>query len=102
MFESLKNWINVPFYIKPFIRHTGTGDKEFGESIPSECYPMADIKVVRNYNKEEVTSNTQLYLNGDTGIDKHDVVIFESEEYTILKISTYYRDGKPDLKVVYI
>lgn len=102
MYESLKQWMDIPLGIKPFIKRTGTGSKEFGELITVKCYPHADLKVVRNYNDEEVVSSTQLYIDGDTAIKKHDIVVFEEEEFTIQKIGTYYRNGKPDLKVVYI
>ena len=28
---SLKSWINIPVAIKPYVKRTGTGFKEFGE-----------------------------------------------------------------------
>lgn len=102
MFRSLKSWINIPFSIKPFVKHSGTGDKTFGELINAKCYPVADIRIIRNFNGIDVTSNTQLYIPGSITIKSDDVIVYEGTEYAIQAISTFYRNGVADLKVVYI
>ena len=102
MYESLKKWIDVPVSIKPFVRRTGTGDKEFGELIDTKCYPVAEHKIVRTSASVEIVSDTQLYFNGNEQVAKLDVIMFEGEEHPVQHISTFYRQGKPDLKVVYI
>lgn len=102
MYESLKSWVNIPLSIKPFLKRTGTGDKSFGEIRNILCYPHCDVKVIRNLQGVEVVSNTQLYIDGSEVISEHDELIFEQKTYTIQSIATFYRDGVPDIKVVYI
>lgn len=102
MYASIKPWINVPYTIKPFIKRTGMGTKVYDEPVDSVCYPVADCKLVVNVDGAEVTSTTQLYVDGNEAIKVTDSVIFGGEERPVLRISTYYRDGVPDLKVVYL
>lgn len=102
MYSSVKNWLNIPISIKPFEKRSGTGGKVFGEPYEAKCYPHAEVNIVRNWQGVEVVSNTKLYLEGDTAITKLDSVVFEGEELPVQAISVYYRDGKPDLKVVYV
>lgn len=102
MFNSVKEWINVPFKYKPFIKYTGTGTILYGEEVESLCYPVGDVKRVMSYDGTEITSTNTLYLDGTHPIKYTDTIIFEGFERRILRIGTYYRDGKPDLKVVYL
>lgn len=102
MYTSLKDWINVPVQIKTVVGRTGTGARVFGEVRDELCYPKAEIKVVRNLKGEEVVSNNQLFFDGNTSISYLDIVVFEGAELSIHAITTFYRNGKPDLKVVYI
>ena len=62
MFTSIRPWITVPYTIKPFIKRTGTGTKQFDNDINSLCYPVDDVKLVTNEAGSEVTSTTQLYV----------------------------------------
>ena len=102
MFDSLKPWINVSYAYKPFIKRNGAGTKQYGDIIESKCYPVEDIKLVTDANGSEVTSSTQLYVPGTESIKLLDAVIFNGEERPILHISTYYRNGKPDIRVVHL
>ena len=102
MYQSIKDWINVPIEVKPFIKRSATGDKLFGESYQLLCYPQGEVNIVRNWQGVEVVSHNHLYMDGDAKITKLDNVIFEGEELPVQAISTYYRDGKPDIKVVYV
>lgn len=102
MYNSLKPWINVPYVIKPFLRYNGAGTKQFDADIQSKCYPVGDVKLVTKEDGSEVTSTSQLYVDGSEPIKVTDNVIFASEERPILRITEYYRDGKVDLKVVYL
>lgn len=102
MYESLKEWIDVPVTIKPFKKRSGTGSVLFKEPIDTYCYPRCDVKTITNWHGEEVVSNRQLYLDGKEAISNVDVVIFEGEELPVQNISTFYRNGAPDLKVVYV
>lgn len=102
MYESLKPWMNVPLTVIPYTGRTATGGKKLGEPYEAKCYPQGEVNVVRNWQGVEVTSNTSLYVDGPTPITKLDNVIFEGEEVPVQAISTFYRNGVPDIKVVYI
>ena len=102
MFNSVKKWINVPFQYKSFVKHNGAGTKIYSDTVDSLCYPVGNIKTVVDYEGEEVTSTTTLYVDGDNAIKPSDKVIFEGFERRILRMNTFYRDGVPDIKVVYL
>lgn len=102
MYSSLKEWLDVPITIKPFIKRTATGDKVFGEPVHVLCYPRGEVNIVRNWQGVEVVSHNHLHVEGDTSVTELDNIIFEDKEYSVQAVSTYYRDGKPDIKVVYI
>lgn len=102
MYESVRDWINVPVTVKPYLKRSATGDKVFGESYTILCYPQGEVNIVRNWQGVEVVSHNHLFVDGSIKISKLDNVIFENEELPVQAISTYYRDGKPDLKVVYV
>lgn len=102
MFTSVKAWVNVPYTIKPFLKRTGSGTKQFGDEIPSLCYPVGDVKLITNDEGSEVTSTTQLFVDGSENIKVTDNVIFNGEERPVLRIASYYIDGAPDIKVVYL
>lgn len=102
MYESIKPWINVPVVVKPYVKRSATGDKVFGDSYTILCYPQGEVNIVRNWQGVEVVSHNHLFVDGDTKITKLDNVIFEDEDLPVQAISTFYRDGKPDIKVVYV
>lgn len=102
MYNSLKSWLNVPYQYKSFIRRNGAGTKQYAEPVSSLCLPVSDVKLVTDASGAEVTSTTQLYVEGTEPLKVTDAIIFESEERPILRISTYYRNGTPDCKVVYL
>lgn len=102
MYESLKGWINVPVIVRPFQKRAGNGDKVFGENYTLLTYPVSKEEVVRNDKGVEVTSSRQLYVDGSAAIRRFDNVLFEDEDLPIQAIHTFYRDGVPDIKVVYL
>lgn len=102
MFESIKEWINVPFTLKPFEKRSGTGTKQFGADENLMCYPQCDNILVTNNDGAELTSSTQLYVDGAVSIKVTDNVVFEGTERPIKHIATYYRNGVPDIRVVYL
>ena len=102
MFNSIKEWINVPFVYKPFIKRNGAGTKTYSADVSSLCYPVGDVKTVVDYEGAEVTSMTTLYVDGNEPIGYNDSIVFEGFERRILRINTFYRNGVPDIKVVYI
>lgn len=102
MYGSLKSWMNLPAQIKPFLKRDGTGAKTFGESVDILCYAEGKMQVVTDNTGTEVVSTSQLYVDGPTVISVLDCVIFEGVEKSIKNITTFYRNGKPDIKVVYL
>lgn len=102
MYESLRPWINVPVVIKPYAGRSATGDKLFGEPHEELCYPQGEVNIVRNWQGVEVVSHNHLHMDGTVQVTKLDNIIFEGEDLPVQAISTFYRDGKPDIKVVYI
>lgn len=102
MYNSLKSWLNLPAQIKPFIKRTGTGTKEYGEPIDILCYAEGKVQVVTDNTGTEVVSNKQLYVDGSVVISELDCVVFENIEKSIKAIGTFYRNGKADIKVVYL
>lgn len=102
MYDSLVNWMNVPFQIKPFKGRSGAGTKLFEDSVDALCYPESDVKLVTDASGAEVVSTSQLYVPGDCPIKSTDDVLFENEVRPVKRISAYYRNGVVDIKVVYI
>lgn len=102
MFNSLKSWIDVPFVLKPFIKRSGTGTKQFSEDVNLLCYPQSDNILITTTDGAEVTSSTQLYVDGTVTIKVTDNIVFEGAERPIKHIATYYRKGVPDIRVVYL
>lgn len=102
MYESLRDWINVPVEVKPFVGRTATGDKKFGESYTMMCYPQGEVNIVRNWQGVEVVSHNHLHVDGKEPVTKMDHIIFEGEDLPVQAISSFYRDGEIDIKVVYI
>ena len=102
MYESLKKWINLPAQIKPFIRRNGTGTKLYGDAVDIKCYAEGKVTIVTDNKGAEVISNKQLYIDGSVPITELDCIIFENSGHSIKSINTFYRNGKPDIKVVYL
>ena len=102
MYESIRPWINVPVTVKPYLKRSATGDKLFGPEYQILCYPQGEVNIVRNWQGVEVVSHNHLFVDGNTCISKLDNVVFENEDLPVQAISTYYRDGVPDIKVVYV
>lgn len=102
MYNSLKAWMNLPAQIKPFVRRDGTGTKIYRDAIDAKCYAEGSVKVVTDNTGTEVVSNKQLYVDGSVTISELDGIVFEGSERSIKSIGTFYRNGKPDIKVVYL
>ncbi len=101
-YDSIKPWINIPFQIKPYLGRSGTGTKQFGEPYEDLCYPVGITELITDVTGAEVTSTTRLYIDYTTSIKVTDNVIFENEERPIYRITSYYREGRVDIKVVYL
>lgn len=102
MYESLRPWMNIPVVIKPYKGRSATGDKLFDKPVTKLCYPKGEVNIVRNWQGVEVVSHNHLYFDGAVEISKLDNVIFEGEDLPVQAISNFYRDGKIDIRVVYV
>ena len=102
MYRSLRKWLDVSFTIYPFIKRNGAGTKEFGDPVAAYCYPESKAELITNVHGAEVTSTTRLYVDGNLNIKVTDNVVFEGETRPIQLIHTFYRNGRPDVKVVYL
>lgn len=102
MYDSIKPWINVPFTIRPFVKRNGAGSKVFDADVAAKCYPESDVKLIVDNAGAEAVSTTQLYVEGSLTIKVTDEVTFENETRPIQRINTFYRNGIPDIKVVYL
>lgn len=102
MFASVKSWMDLTAVVRPYLGRTGTGAKQFGKKFDIKCYAEGKIEVVSNHEGKEVVSNKRLYVDGNTDLDELDNIIFEGRETEIKTINYYYRNGKVDLKVVYL
>ncbi len=102
MFKSLKAWMNLPVTIKPFVKRTGTGSKEFSASLSKLCYAEGKVQLVKSKEGKEVVSHKQLYIDGSVELSELDNVIFEGKESEIQAIAYFYRNGVADIKVVYL
>lgn len=102
MYASLYPWINLPAQIKPFLKRDGTGTKIYADPVDILCYAEGKVQVVTDNTGTEVVSNSQLYVDGSVAISELDCVVFEGIEKSIKSLTTFYRNGKPDIKVVYL
>ena len=102
MFKSLKDWMNFPFQYKPFIRYNGAGTAQYGDVVNVRCYPVGDLRVVTDVDGAEVTSTTQLYVDGSVQINVLDQVIFNTAARKIIRVNDFYRNGVVDIRVVYL
>lgn len=102
MYDSVKPWINVPYMYRPFLKYNGAGVKQLGDPVSSLCYPVGDTKFVTDVSGAQKVSTMQLYVPGTEAVSVNDTVLIEGEERAIYRITSYYRDGAIDLKVVYL
>ena len=94
--------MNLPAQIKPFVKRLGTGTKQYGEPVDIKCYAAGESQVVTDDTGTEVVSNQQLYVDGSVAISLLDSIVFEDTDKSIKSIRTFYRNGKADIKVVYL
>lgn len=102
MFASLRAWMDVPYSILPFEKYTGAGTKVYGPRREALCYPTGDVRKILDVSGSEVTSTATLYVPGEEDIKDTDTIVFEGRERAILRITSYYRNGRVDIKAVYL
>ena len=102
MYASLRKWINVPYQYRPFLKYNGAGVRQLGDPVDSMCYPVGDTKFATDVSGAQKVSTMQLYVPGTENINVNDTVVIAGEERAIYRITSYYREGTVDLKVVYL
>lgn len=102
MLKSIKKWLNLPVQIKPFLKRDGVGDKTYGATINTFCYAEGKVVVVTDNAGAESISTKQLYLDGIENVTELDTIVFEGRESNVKSVGTFYRNGKADIKVVYL
>lgn len=94
--------MNLDASLKTFIKRDGTGTKIYNPPAAIKCYAEGKVEVVTDRTGAEVVSNKQLYVDGSLAVTELDSIIFENAECDIKSVGTFYRDGKPDIRVVYL
>lgn len=102
MYNSLKEWMNVPVIIRPFKKRDGAGDKIFDAPATVKSYPVYEVKYVRNALGADVLSSHHFHVDGDTQVSALDEVFVDSDWLPIQAIEVFFRNGKPDIKVVHV
>lgn len=101
MYESTKEWVNMPAELRIFKGRTGSGSKSYGNPVSILVYSVGEVKVVTDDSGAEFVSSTQFYVDGSISLRANDIITFDGNEYTIGRVSSFYRDGRCDIRVGY-
>lgn len=101
MFNSVKKHIIIPITIVPTTTN-GAGDKTDGVSIATYCYPVGKVTKVLNALGVEVLSNMHFYMFGSEIVNMTDMLLFNTKQYNIQTIETFYINTTIDILVVYV
>ena len=101
MYESTKEWVNIPAQLKVFKGRTGSGSKSYDNLVDILVYPVGEVKVVTDDKGAEFVSSTQFYVDGSISLRANDIIIFEEKEHIIGRVSSFYREGRCDIRVGY-
>lgn len=102
MYNSLKSWLGLTCYIRPFVSQNGTGARTYGSYVSTACTVEGEIVTVKNETGSEVISTKQFYVDGNTAIKPKDRIRFEDYEKDVISIATFYDRGAANIKVVYL
>lgn len=95
--------MNIPYERKVYEKSTGTGAKVYKEeTIPGLCYPVGEVEQITDYRGTTVISNSKIYIDGNTELNVQDAIVIEGAEGNIKLINLFYRNGKVDIKVVFL
>lgn len=101
MFNSIEQWVNIYAKHKVFIKRSGSGTKLYEEPVDIFVYPVGDQRVATDDKGSEFVSRTQFYVDGRVMLKPNDIILFEEQEYIIGSVSSYYREGRCDIRVGY-
>jgi hypothetical protein len=94
--------MNLPYSYKVYLGRSGTGAKQFSDTVTGLCYATGEVKIIKDNDGKEAVSTKQLYVDGTVPIVALDNVLFEDSESEIQSIGFFYRNGIVDIKVVYL
>ena len=101
MYESTKEWVNIPAQLKIFKGRTGSGSKSYDNPVDILVYPVKKNKIVTDEKGAEFVSSTQNYVDGSISLRASDISGFEEKEHIIGRVSSFYREGRCDIRVGY-
>lgn len=94
--------MNLSASYKPYLNRSGTGSPQYDTKVDILCYAEEDIKVIVDALGVDSVSTTQLYVDGTVPIKPFDAVTFSGVEKEVKRVNTFYREGVPDIRVVYL
>jgi hypothetical protein len=85
------------------VKNGPTGNKEFKpEMVDGLCYPVGKVQQIEDYRGQVVISNSHIYIPGEIEMNVQDSIILDGAVGTIKNITSFWRAGKVDVKVVYL
>jgi hypothetical protein len=109
MIKSLKGWLENSILVRKYASIDGAGDATYATTdVTVSCYLVSKVVTVINAAGKEVTSNIQVYLDGDKlftrNITDNDLFLFtgSTKTYGVKTISDFYSNGVLSLRVVYL
>ena len=101
MYESTKQWLNIPAELKVFKGRSGSGSKQYNDPVGILVYPVGENKVATDDTGAEFVSNNQFFVDGSISLRPNDIIILEDRQFIIGSVSSFYREGRCDLRVGY-
>lgn len=102
MLTCLKRDLRFTVRIKPFVKRSGTGAKEYGTEYSAKCHIESGMEVITDLVGAEVVSSIRLYLDGTVPVTEFDTVTLDNKAYDVKNISRVYDKGKLSLVVLYL
>lgn len=85
--EGIKELLQIPIAICPFISRDGAGDAVYGDNIDTTCYAEETLKTVLNRTGKEVLSNITFYIDGADTIGYDDLMEYFGNKYPIKSLT---------------
>lgn len=100
MYNSLKEWLNIPVKIKPFVKINGAGDKTYGTPVDAMCYVENKVSVTTDLSGNDIITTIQLFFDNSVSIKHADAITFDNKDYNVKTVNKYYRKGIVDMVVI--
>lgn len=104
MYNTLKNWMDIPCSIQHCIGTNDFNDKVYADPISTLGYVEGSIKQVVDSLGDEVVSMSTVYIDGSEceNLTTSDILSVEGVPRKILALNAFYAKGIVDIWVVYI